>query len=72
MLKKRYIKRMYIEEAICDKCGAQLKPTGFVLTSYPEQFPYKCSNPDCDGHQTFYGSECPGRIKYEFEDEEDV
>ena len=41
MLKKRYIKRMYIEEAICDKCGAQLKPTGFVLTTYPEQFPYE-------------------------------
>ena len=72
MLKKRYIKRMYIEEAICDKCGAQLKPTWFVLTTYPEQYPYECSNPDCDGHQTFYGSECPGRIKYEFEDEEDV
>ena len=71
MLKKRYIKRIYIEEAVCDKCGARLEPTGFVLTTWPEQYPYKCSNPDCDGSQTFWGSECPGRLKYEFEEEEE-
>ena len=72
MLKKRYIKRIYIEEAVCDKCGAQLLSTGFVLTSWPEQFPYHCSNPDCDGSETFYGSERPGVLKYEFEEEENV
>jgi hypothetical protein len=40
MLKKKYIKRLYIEEAICDKCGSVMNHTGMVLTSWPEQYPY--------------------------------
>lgn len=67
MLEKRYIKRMYIEVPICDKCGAELKPTGVCLTTYPAQYPYKCSNPDCDGHAVFWENELPGQLKYEFE-----
>jgi hypothetical protein len=47
MLKKRYIKRMYINEAICDKCGSRMDHTGIVLTSWPAQYPYICSNPEC-------------------------
>ena len=71
MIKRRYIKRMYIEEAYCDKCGSPMQPTGAVLTTYPEQFPYYCSNPDCNWTTRFYGYERPGTIKYEFEDEAD-
>ena len=71
MLKKKYIKRMYIEVAICDKCGAELRPTGMCLTSYPAQYPYKCSNPDCDGGATFVEGGTPGRLCYEFEEEEE-
>ncbi len=72
MLKKRYIKRIYIEEAICDKCGSRMDHTGMVLSSWPEQYPYVCSNPECDGKATFYGYNKPGKLHYEYEDEENV
>lgn len=71
-LKKKYIKRAYIEEAICDKCGAPMCHTGMVLTSYPAQYPFKCTNKECDGQETFYDYEVPGQIRYEFEEEDDV
>lgn len=72
MLKKRKVKSIYITQAICDKCGGELISTGICLTSYPAQYPYKCSNPDCNGHETFYEYERPGRLEYEFEEEENV
>lgn len=71
MLKRRYIKRAYIEIPYCDKCGAEMRHTGMVLTSYPAQYPYACTNPDCDGHTTFWDNERPGVLKYEFEEEEE-
>ena len=70
MLKKKYIKRLYIEEAICDKCGSVMNHTGMVLTSWPEQYPYVC--PKCGWQENYLGSERPGAIRYEFEDEENV
>lgn len=73
MIKRKYIKRFYIEEAYCDKCGSIMEPTGMVLTSYPAQYPYKCSNKNCTECKTFIGDERPGCIKYEFyEDEEET
>ena len=72
MLKKKYIKRMYIEEAICDKCGSRMDHTGMVLASWPAQYPYICSNPECDGRATFYSHNQPGILRYEYEDEENV
>lgn len=73
MIKRKYIKKLYIEEAYCDKCGAIMEPTGMVLASYPAQYPYKCSNKNCTGYKTFVGDERPGCIKYEFyEDEEET
>ena len=72
MLKRRYVKKAYIEEAYCDKCGAQMHHTGMVLTSYPAQYPFECSNPDCDGRTTFWEGKVPGVLRYEFEEEEDV
>lgn len=71
MIKRKYIKKLYVEEAYCDKCGSIMEPTGMVLTSCPAQYPYKCSNKNCTGYETFVGDERPGCIKYEFyEDEE--
>ena len=70
MLKKRKVKAMYITEAICDKCGGRLVSTGICLTTYPAQYPYQCENPECDGHATFWEYERPGKIEYEFEEEE--
>ena len=72
MLKKKYIKRAYVEEAYCDKCGAIMRHTGVVLTSYPAQYPYECSNPECDGRITFWEGERPGRLIYEYEEEDNV
>lgn len=72
MLKKRYIKRLYIEEAYCDKCGAIMRHTGTVLASYPAQYPFECTNKNCDGKQTFWDEEVPGVLRYEFEGVEDV
>jgi hypothetical protein len=72
MLKKRYIKRVYIEEAICDKCGSKMRFNGVVLTTYPAQFPYTCVNPDCGHVEIFYDDEKPGIIRYELEDEDEV
>lgn len=72
MLKRRYVKRAYIEEVYCDQCGAPMRHTGMVLTSYPAQYPFECSNPECDGRTTFWENEVPGRLRYEFEEEEDV
>lgn len=72
MLKKRYIKRAYIEEAYCDKCGSKMEHTGVVLCSYPAQYPYNCTNKECDGHTTFWGDNRPGILKYEFEEEMDI
>lgn len=71
MLKRKYVKRAYIEQAYCDKCGALMRHTGVVLTSYPAQYPFECSNPDCDGRTTFQENEVPGMLKYEFEEEEE-
>ena len=71
MLKKKYVKRAYVEEAYCDKCGAIMRHTGAVLTSYPCQYPFKCTNPECDGYITFYEDEAPGVLRYEFEEDEE-
>lgn len=72
MIVKRKIIAAYMKWAVCDKCGAEMRNTGMVLTSYPAQHPYKCSNPDCDGYETFYDYELPGQIVYEFEEEDNV
>ena len=68
-LKRKYIKQAYIEEAYCDKCGSILQPTGMALMSYPVQYPYQCSNPECDFTQTFIGDDKPGTLKFEYIEE---
>jgi RNase P subunit RPR2 len=70
MLKKKYIKRLYIEEAVCNKCGSIMEPTGAVFASYPEQYPYVC--PKCGWQENYRAYERPGAIRYEFEDKENV
>lgn len=73
MVTKKYIKRAYILEARCDKCGSVMVSTGVVYCTDPEQYPFHCSNINCDGCATFWAHEVPGKIHYEFEeDTEDV
>ena len=67
MIKKRYVKRMYIEEIYCDKCGGKLTPTGNVTYTYPQLHEYKCEK--CNDIQKL--KERCGQLKYEFEDEEE-
>ena len=71
MLKKKYVKRAYIEEAYCDKYGAIMHHTGIVLASYPAQYLFECTNKDCDVLQTFWEREVPGVLKYEFKEAEE-
>ena len=72
MLKRYKVRNIYTTRAICDKCGGELIPTGICLTTYPTQYPYKCENSNCDGYATFWESELPGKLEYEFEEEEDI
>lgn len=65
---KRYVKRLYVEEAYCDKCGSLMEFSGMTLTSYPAQYPYHCTNAECDGVETFVGDEKPGMLKFEYEE----
>jgi len=42
----------------CPKCGkGYLRPTGTVLTSYPPQYPHKCTK--CDYMETFMDKTYP-------------
>ena len=72
MVKKKYIKRFYIEEAFCDECGASLHPTNESLLTYPRQDEYICSNRDCRKRYYFRDGTQPGVVRYEFEEVEDV
>lgn len=40
-----------IIKAMCE-CGGEYKPTGIVLTTYPEQYPHDCSK--CGKREVFY------------------
>lgn len=71
MLKKRKVKTIYIKEAICNKCGSLMESTGMVLFTYPEQYPYVCTNKNCDYTETFWSYDRPGQLGYEYEDEEE-
>ena len=66
MLKKSYVRRAYVEVMVCDKCGSLMAPTKQISMSYPFQWPYKCSNEECDF--TAISNELVGQIKYEFEE----
>ena len=69
MLRKRKIKAIYMLEAYCNKCGSPMVSTGMVYSTYPEQYPFRCSNSECDGRATFWAHEVPGKIQYEFEED---
>lgn len=71
MLRKRKIKAIYILEAYCDKCGSPMESTGMVYSTFPEQYPYACTNKDCDGRCTFWAYERPGKFEYEFEEDDE-
>ena len=71
MLKRKYVKRIYVEEPYCDKCGAFMRYADTVYT-YRAQYIYKCTNKDCNGSQIFLEEKMPGILRYEFEEDSDV
>lgn len=66
MIRKKYVKRAYIEECVCDKCGTVMEPCNWVLTTYPIQFSYVC--PNCN--ESVLTCERFDTLKYEFEGDE--
>lgn len=70
MIKRHYIKRLYIEELICDQCGSSMQHTDMVLTSYPPQYPYQCTNKNCN-HKLILKQKI-GDIKYEFYEDDEM
>lgn len=68
MLKKRKVKAIYITEGVCDECGGRMNSTGMCLTTYPAQYPYKCE--DCGHSETYWEYNKPGKLEYEFEEED--
>ena len=69
LLKKKYVKRLYIEEAYCEKCGAKLKFTGMTYLSFPPQYKYDCSNKNCDYTINFSQDNKPDTLRFEYEEE---
>lgn len=70
MIKRRYIKRLYIEEIICDQCGSSMQDTDIVLTSYPPQYSYQCTNKNCN-HKLISKQQI-GTLKYEFYNDNEI
>lgn len=72
MIKKKYVKRLYIEEAYCEKCGAKLEYTGMAYLSFPAQYKYICSNKECDYTINFNQDNKPGTLRFEYEEDTNV
>ena len=66
MIKKKYVKRAYVEELCCDKCGRLMVENPVVLTSYPPQYEYFCEV--CNTYMRT--THRYGELKFEFEEEE--
>lgn len=49
MIKEKEVKCV-MQRLYCDQCGTEMRYTGFVLTSYPPQYPYEC--PQCGYQET--------------------
>lgn len=64
MLKKNYLGKAYFEELYCDRCGAPMRFTDNITTTYPHEYEYKCTN--CDEKIYFLESQIPGTLKIDF------
>jgi|APSaa5957512493_1039668.scaffolds.fasta_scaffold00751_3 hypothetical protein len=56
--------KTYVNKYICDECGQgeMVRHNDIVLTSYPPQFPHKCTN--CDEIKNFFEVYPQTTIKY--------
>lgn len=46
--------RKIVHRVYCDECNIELKATGMVYMTYPEQYEYRC--PNCGNTKSFYES----------------
>ena len=67
MRKRRYIKRAYIEEIYCDKCGSKMAASSNIM--YPITYTFVCTNQDCCEKTLVPEYELP-IVRYEFDDGE--
>lgn len=67
MIKRKYITKAYINTAYCDKCGAEMAPTGIATLVFPPAYEYKCKS--CDFTKIFKEKDKIGQLIYEFKDE---
>ena len=68
MIKKRYVKSIYLKELYCDECGEKMLPTGEVLLSFPSQYKYYCQN--CGHEETVWEGDGIDKLHYEYDNEE--
>ena len=55
MIKKRWVKAIYVKELFCDKCGEKMSRSGLMLTSLPPQYEYICKK--CGHTETVWSDE---------------
>jgi transposase-like protein len=70
MIKKKWVKAVYIKEMYCDVCGEKMEKSGLMLTSFPPQIEYICKK--CGYTETVWSNEGIGELHYEFDNEEIV
>ena len=68
MIKKRWVKAIYVKELFCDKCGEKMSRSGLMLTSLPPQYEYICKK--CGHTETVWSDEGIGELHYEYDNEE--
>lgn len=57
--------RTFIERLYCD-CGAEMKPTGIVYSTYPPKYEYECTDKNnCRVRELLTTSEVYPKITYE-------
>lgn len=69
MVKRKYVKRIYVEVPYCDNCGTELEARCEIFTVSPPLYPYEC--PQCGSRFNFRDWNLPNRMHYEFGEEEE-
>ena len=68
MIKKRWVKSIYVKELYCDDCGSKMEATGVALLSLPPQIEFMC--PTCKKVDYVWETEGIGQLHYEYDNEE--
>lgn len=75
MIKRRYVKEIYVDEAICDKCGSLMEKDYHLTKHLPTiegKVYFICTNKDCLWTTVFPTDNLPGRPVYIFDTEKEI